>query len=117
MTDFYFPFFFNYPPYFTCESQSSRSHPALNQPTCMPINLVTLHSLQATTRQGDSGEAGGALDRAHSEVLQTEEGEMDLCYLSISRSAATHLSCCRELAVGVSQFIHPAGIHPQHRHV
>lgn len=50
----------------------------------MPRSLLTLDSLQATTRQGDSGEAGGALDRAHFEVLQTKEGEMSL-YIRLSQ--------------------------------
>jgi hypothetical protein len=49
----------------------------------MPICLLSLRFLQATTCQGDSREAGGTLDRAHFEVLQTEEGEIDLYALIV----------------------------------
>lgn len=55
----------------------------------MPIILLTLDTLQATTRQGDSGKAGGALDRAHFEVLQTKQGEMSL-YIRLSQGQMPH---------------------------
>lgn len=81
MTEFAFPFFFNYPPYFTCvltaynapwDSNWQSRNGVYARATDVPI-----HALQAAARSGDATEADRAVDRAHSKVLSAQQGELD----------------------------------------